>query len=216
MRAVSSEGGCYQPTVALICAGSTLLEFDNVRVPRENLIGRESAGFRHIMSNFNGERLGMAIGALRLSRVCAEDAFQHAMTRYTFGQPLLAHGVIRAKFANFGALIEPAWAFLEQLVWYIEQNRKHPERSVNIGGMTALLKVMSTRTLESCVREAQQVMGGLGYSRGGKGGRIEQISRDVRMFVVGGGSEEIMTELALRQETEDLRKYASKGTKAKL
>ena len=190
-------------------AGSTLLEFDGVCVPAANLIGREHAGFRLIMSNFNGERLGMAVGALRLSRVCAEDAFQHATTRHTFGQPLLAHGVIRAKFANFGAHIEPAFAFLEQLVWLYEQNRRHPDRAMNIGGMTALLKVMSTRTLEFCVREAQQVMGGLGYARGdGKGGRIEQISRDVRMFVVGGGSEEIMVELALKQEVEDLRKYA--------
>jgi alkylation response protein AidB-like acyl-CoA dehydrogenase len=51
--------------------------------------------------------------------------------------------------------------------------------------MTALLKVMSTRCLEVCVREAQQILGGLGYARGGRGGRIEAISRDVRVMTVG-------------------------------
>lgn len=157
------------------------------------------------MSNFNGERLGMSIGALRLARVCAEDAFQHACTRHTFGQPLLGHGVIRAKFSNFGAHLEPAWAFMEHLVWLIEEGEHSNSRAVNIGGMTALLKLISTRTLEFCVREAQQIMGGLGYSKTGKGARIEQISRDVRMFVVGGGSEEIMVELALKQEIVDLK-----------
>lgn len=68
--------------------------------------------------------------------------------------------------------------------------------------MTALLKIMSTRALEETVRECQQVMGGLGYlkSLGGRGARIEQISRDVRVLVVGGGSEEIMSDLVLRME----------------
>lgn len=56
---------------------------------------------------------------------------------------------------------------------------------VRIGGMTAMLKVVSTRCLEKCVREAQQIMGGLGYARGGKGGRVEAISRDVRVMAVG-------------------------------
>ena len=50
-------------------------------------------------------------------------------------------------------------------------------------------------------REAQQVLGGAGYQRGGPGAGIEQMSRDLRMMVVGGGSEEIISDLAVRQET---------------
>lgn len=50
-------------------------------------------------------------------------------------------------------------------------------------------------------REAQQVLGGAGYRRGGLGVSIEQMSRNLRMMVVGGGSEEIMANLAVRQET---------------
>lgn len=128
--------------------------------------------------------------------------------RETFGQTLISHGVIRAKLANFGALIEPAFAFMEQLIWLL-----HTQPEMNVGGMTALLKIMSTRALESCVREAQQIMGGLGYSKGGRGGRIEQISRDVRMFVVGGGSDEILTELSLRQEMADLSRSSELANK---
>jgi alkylation response protein AidB-like acyl-CoA dehydrogenase len=71
-------------------------------------------------------------------------------------------------------MIEPAQAFLEQLTWLIELSRKggkDSQSNLRIGGMTAMLKVVSTRCLEKCVREAQQVMGGLGYAKGGKGGR---------------------------------------------
>lgn len=197
-------------------SGSTFITFDDVSVPVENLIHKENRGFEVIMSNFNAERKAIATAAIRLSRVCCEDAWKHACTRETFGLKLIENAIIRAKFVKMGRMIEPAQAFLEQLTWLIELSRKNAERkenNVRIGGMTAMLKVVSTRCLEKCLREAQQIMGGLGYAKGGKGGRIEAISRDVRVMAVGGGSEEIMSELAIREETKDLKKYASASSK---
>jgi alkylation response protein AidB-like acyl-CoA dehydrogenase len=155
-------------------SGSTFIDFDNVTVPVSNLIHEENRGFEVIMSNFNAERKSLATAALRLSRICAEDAWRHAVTRETFGAKLIENAIIRAKFVKMGRMIEPAFAFLEQLTWLIESSQKEGKRGradIRIGGMTALLKVMSTRCLEVCVREAQQIMGGLGYSKGGKGGR---------------------------------------------
>lgn len=102
-------------------------------------------------------------------------------------------------------MIEPAYAFMEQLVNIRESTKDCASDDVNIGGMTALLKVMSTRALEKSVREGQQILGGAGYNKTGKGARIEQVSRDARVHVVGGGSEEIMAGLALRQEMKALR-----------
>ncbi|KAJ9629406.1 hypothetical protein H2203_001779 [Taxawa tesnikishii (nom. ined.)] len=165
-------------------SGSTYITFEDVEVPVENLIGKENRGFAYIMANFNPERLGLASAALRLSRVCVEDAWNYALSRETFGSPLIAKPIILAKFSKFGRLIEPVQAFMEQLAYHVEVS-KATGKSVNIGGMTALLKVMSTRCLEKVCREAQQVMGGAGYARSGKGSRIEQISRDVRVYVVG-------------------------------
>lgn len=86
-----------------------------------------------------------------------------------------------------------------------DTNRREGSRhEVRYGGLIAVLKVVAGRALEVTVREMQQVMGGLGYSRTGKGARIEQISRDVRVMIVGGGSEEILNELAFMQEKRDL------------
>lgn len=183
----------------------------------ENLIGKENQGFALIMSNFNPERLSLATAAIRLSRVCVQDAYAYAIERRTFGKPLIEHAGIKAKFAEMGTLIEPVQAFLEQLCNIVEYSRK-TGTEVNVGGQTALLKVMSTRCLEKVCREAQQIMGGAGYSKSGKGARIEQISRDVRVHVVGGGSEEIMSDLAVRQEARDvvLRAKARSASDSKL
>jgi alkylation response protein AidB-like acyl-CoA dehydrogenase len=186
-------------------SGSTFLSFDDVSVPASNLIGEENRGFPMIMSNFNPERLAMATAALRLARVCATDAYNYACERETFGAPLITRQSIRHKIAKFGQLIEPVQAFLDQLVFILETSRK-TGTPVNVGGMTALLKVISTHALEKCVREAQQILGGAGYSKTGKGQRIEQISRDIRVYAVGGGSEEIMKELAVAEEIKDLKR----------
>lgn len=187
----------------------------------ENRIGEENKGFPLIMSSesrpllnglhfliyqdFNPERLALACASLRLARVCAEDAFNYAVQRETFGSPLIQRQAIQSKIFKFGLMIEPAYAFMEQLVNILELTKDRPVDDVKIGGMTALLKVMSTRALEKSVREAQQIFGGAGYNKAGKGARVEQISRDARVHVVGGGSEEIMQGLALQEETKALQ-----------
>ncbi|KAJ6021112.1 hypothetical protein N7540_006616 [Penicillium herquei] len=186
-------------------SGSTFIELEDVRVPAENLIGEENKGFHLILSNFNAERLALACASLRLARVCAEDAFNYAIQRETFGSPLIEKQAIQSKIFKFGLMIEPAYAFMEQLVNIIELTKDLPVDDVKIGGQTALLKVMSTRALEKSAREAQQIFGGAGYNKAGKGARVEQISRDARVHVVGGGSEEIMQGLALQEETKALR-----------
>lgn len=150
-----------------------------------------------------------------MARVCLQDAYAYALSRQTFGTALINHQAIRTKFSMMGGSILPAHAFMESLValsntpWAsTAKSNDHivpvAAEQARIGGLIALLKVTAGRALEQAVREAQQVMGGLGYSRTGKGARIEQISRDMRVMIVGGGSEEILTELAFAQEGKDL------------
>lgn len=70
---------------------------------------------------------------------------------------------------------------------------------IKLGGPIALLKVQATETFEFCAREAAQIFGGLAYTRGGQGERVERLYREVRAYAIPGGSEEIMTELGIRQ-----------------
>lgn len=141
-----------------------------------------------------------------MARVCVEDSFEHAERRETFGKPLISNQIIRSKFASAGREIEAAHAYLEQLVHTLGSSLRQTGREPpGIGGLLASSKVLSCQVLERVAREAQQVMGGVGYSRGGRGGRVEQISRDVRVMVIGGGSEEILTDLSLNQEIKALK-----------
>jgi alkylation response protein AidB-like acyl-CoA dehydrogenase len=185
--------------------GSTFIEFDDVYVPISNLLGKENQGFKIVMSNFNHERLWLAITSLRLARVCVEDAYNHAITRHTFGQPLFSNQVIRAKFTAMGAAIETTHALIENLVYHAS-TVSATQRERDLAAWYALVKVQAGRTLEMVNREAQQIFGGLGFSRGGKGGRVEQISRDLRVLVVGGGSDEILTDLVARQMDARVKK----------
>ena len=165
------------------------IHFDDVEVPADNLIGPENGGFAGIMRNFNGERLGMSQQAAAFARICYEDALDWARQRETFGKPLITNQVIRHKLADMVRRISATQAWIDHCAWTVLNNCAFP-------GDFALLKVQATQTMEFCAREACQILGGASFVRGS---RIERIYREVRVMAIGGGSEEIMFDLASRQ-----------------
>ncbi|KAE8445512.1 hypothetical protein EG329_013275 [Mollisiaceae sp. DMI_Dod_QoI] len=179
-------------------SGTTYITFEDVKVPVENLIGKENQGFKVIMTNFNHERIGIIIQCLRFSRVCYEESIKYAHKRRTFGKKLIDHPVIRLKLAHMARQIEASYSWLESLIHQISHM---PEQlaMLRLGGPIASLKAQSTVTFEFCAREASQIFGGLSYSRGGQGGKVERLYRDVRAYAIPGGSEEIMLDLSIRQ-----------------
>jgi acyl-CoA dehydrogenase len=171
------------------CSDTAAIYFEDVEVPAENLIGPENGGFIGIMRNFNSERLGMAMGCCAFARVCMKEAAEWAQSRETFGKPLVGHQSIRIKLADMERQIEATQAWVDLCAWQVQNGRDRPADF-------AMLKVQATRMLESVAREAAQVLGGASYIRGSK---IERIYREVRVNAIGGGSEEIMLDLAGRQ-----------------
>lgn len=179
-------------------SGSTYIEFEDVKVPVENLLGKENEGFKVIMNNFNHERISIIQQASRFSRILYEEAVKHAHRRKTFGQKLIDHAVIRNKLANMAIRVEALHSWLEVLI-YQTTVMSHQESSLRLGGAIAGAKAFATQTLELCAREASQIFGGLSYTRGGQGGTVERLYREVRAYAIPGGSEEIMLDLSIRQ-----------------
>ncbi len=171
------------------CSDTATIYFDNVRVPAGNLLGQENKGFSVIMNNFNAERLAMSAAMEAFSRVCLEDAVAWARERKTFGQRLADHQVIRHKIAEMKQRINATQAYLQLVCQQLVAGSEN-------AGDIALLKVQCSQTMEFCAREAMQILGGIGYIRGS---RVERIYREVRVNAIGGGSEEIMRDLAARQ-----------------
>jgi len=178
-------------------SGTAYVTFDDVLVPIENLIGEENQGFMCIMYNFNGERFGIITQATRFARVCYEEAFRYAMRRKTFGKRLIDHQAIRTKLANMARQIEALQADLEHITFQVTK-MEHFEAVSKLAGPMALLKAQSSQVFEFCAREAAQIFGGLSYTCGGQGGKVERLYREVRAYAIPGGSEEIMLDLGIK------------------
>jgi alkylation response protein AidB-like acyl-CoA dehydrogenase len=179
-------------------SGTTYITFEDVKVPVENLIGKENEGFRYIMANFNHERWGIVVQANRFARVCLEESMKYAHKRKTFGQRLIDHPVIRQKLAHMARHVEATHSWLEAVTFQMK-NMPYKEQAMKLGGPIALMKAQSTTTFELCAREAAQIFGGLAYTRGGQGEKVERLYREVRAYAIPGGSEEIMLDLGIRQ-----------------
>ena len=85
-------------------------------------------------------------------------------------------------------------------------NMSKQEQNETLSGAIALAKVQVTTTAEYCAREAAQVFGGLSYTRGGQGDKVERLYREVRPYAIGGGSEEIMLDYAIRTAAKKVDK----------
>ena len=172
-----------------LASDTATLYFDDVRVPVENLITPENSGFSAIVNNFNAERIDLAVQSTAFSRVCFDEALAWARERETFGKRLGDHQVIRHKLAEMDRMINASKAWLELLSWRLNQG-DNPVAEI------AEAKVNATLCFEHCAREAAQILGGASYLRGDT---VERLYREVRVQAIGGGSEEIMRDLASRQ-----------------
>jgi acyl-CoA dehydrogenase len=171
------------------CSDTATLYFDQVRVPVANRIGPENAGFMAIMMNFNNERIMLAAQACAFAQVCYEESLDYARSRETFGKPLIRNQVIRHKLVDMRMRIEAVKANLEMLAWRVG-HKQLPVAEV------CLLKNFATTTLEWVANDAIQIFGGAGYLQGAK---VERIYRETKVLTIGGGSLEIMKDLAGRQ-----------------
>jgi acyl-CoA dehydrogenase len=125
------------------------------------------------MTNFNHERLSIAIGATRQARVALSAAVEYVLKREAFGKPLIDQPVVRHRLAKAGALLESQWAWVEQFVY---QMTKLPKATADIelGGLTAMVKAQSGIVLNECAQCAQLLFGGNGYTKSGQGELVER------------------------------------------
>lgn len=179
-------------------AGTAYVTYESVKVPVENLLGRENQGFRCIMHNFNHERWYIVAGANRASRLVVEECFKWAHQREVFGKPLVEQPVIRAKLARIASLVEGVHAWLEAVTHQM-RSMSHEEQAAKLAGPIALLKHLCTRCAGEVMDEACQIFGGRAITATGMGQIVERFQRSAKFAAILGGSEEIMADLGVRQ-----------------
>jgi acyl-CoA dehydrogenase len=181
-----------------LCSDTAQLRFHQVRVPAANLVGEEGSGFKMILTNFNGERLSMAAMALGFAEACYDEALDWARQRKTFGAAIIDHQVIRHKFMDMKMRIESTRAWLQAVSERADAGDRGDKsaKGAEWVAQVCLLKNHATQTMGFCADQAVQILGGMGFMRGTKS---ERIYREVKVMTIGGGTEEIMKELASRQ-----------------
>ena len=161
------------------------LSFSDMRVPAENLLGREGVGFYEVMRIFQRERLVAGLHAVAMSECALDDTIAYVKERQAFGGPLSDKQVIRHKLADLATMIEAGrW-----LTYAACQKFQAGEEAVREISMVKLFTAeMVNRVAYDCV----QLHGGYGYMREYP---VERFARDARLMTIGGGTSEIMRDI---------------------
>jgi alkylation response protein AidB-like acyl-CoA dehydrogenase len=170
---------------------------EDVKVPVENLLGKEGQGFQVITFSFNHERWYIVCHVNRYSRLILEECFKWANQRVVFGQKLIEQPVIRQKLAHMVSQVESVQNWLENITYQMTK-MSHKEQTIKLGGPIALLKLLCTRVAHYVSDEACQIFGGRAITKTGMGRMIEGFQRTYKFGAILGGSEEIMADLGIR------------------
>ncbi|MBG4752568.1 acyl-CoA dehydrogenase family protein [Pseudomonas aeruginosa] len=165
------------------------LFFDDCRVPAENLIGVENAGFACIMANFQSERLALAVMANMTAQLALEESLRWAREREAFGKPIGKFQVLRHRLAEMATQLEVSREFT-----YRQAAKMAAGKSVI--KEISMAKNFATDVADRLTYDAVQVLGGMGYMRESL---VERLYRDNRILSIGGGSREIMNEIIGKQ-----------------
>lgn len=166
--------------------------YEEVRVPRENLLGVEGKGLAQTLTVLDGGRIGIGALSVGLAQAAYEAAIKYAHERQTFGTPIAQHQAIQWMIADAATEIEAARLMVYRAAW-LKENGKPYTVAASMG------KLFATETAERVCFNAIQIHGGYGYSVEFP---VERIYRDQRLMTIGEGTSEIQRLVIARHVLE--------------
>jgi acyl-CoA dehydrogenase len=170
------------------CSDTAELSYVDVEVPADNLVGEEGRGFVYIAEQFVVERIFLALMGYGHAARALALAAQYCQDRVTFGKPLVANQVVRAKLVEMHRQVAVARTYT------LEVARRHVAGETVIAE-ACLAKQTAVDAAVAVTNDAVQLFGGAGYMHGTE---VERHYRDARILPIGGGSTEVLTDLAAR------------------
>ena len=173
--------GDHYDKMGIRSSSTAELIFNNVKVPKENLLGKEGEGFKIAMSTLDGGRIGIASQALGIAQGAFENALAYAKEREQFGKPIAFQQVISFKLADMATKLRAA-RFLVYSAAELKEN--HEDYAME----SAMAKQYASDVCLEIVNEALQIFGGTGYL---KGMEVERAYRDAKICTIYEGTNEI-------------------------
>ena len=170
------------------CSDTAELSYVDVEVPADILVGEEGRGFVYIAEQFVVERIFLALMGYGHAARALALAAQYCQDRVTFGKPLVANQVVRAKLVEMHRQVAVARTYT------LEVARRHVAGETVIAE-ACLAKQTAVDAAVAVTNDAVQLFGGAGYMHGTE---VERHYRDARILPIGGGSTEVLTDLAAR------------------
>ena len=171
---------------------TTEIIFEDCRVPKENLLGKEGEGFKIAMMTLDGGRNGIAAQAVGIAQGALDAAVDYAKERVQFGKPIAAHQGIGFKLADMATGIEASRLLTYQAAWLESEGLPYGKES-------AMSKLFAGDTAMKVTTEAVQVFGGYGYT---KDYPVERYMRDAKITQIYEGTQEIQRLVISRMITK--------------
>jgi citronellyl-CoA dehydrogenase len=165
------------------------LFFDGCRIPKRYVLGETGKGFYYTMTNFQGERLASALGAVAGMERALEMAIAYGKERHAFGQPVGEFQVWRHRFAEHLTSVEAA-------KWLTYRATDLVNRGLPAVKEITMAKLFTSELCQKVAYDCMQIFGGFGYTVEYP---ISRVWRDVRLHTIGAGSSEIMKEILVKQ-----------------
>ena len=173
--------GDHYDKLGIRSSSTAELIFHDVKVPKENLLGKEGQGFKIAMSTLDGGRIGIAAQALGIAQGAYEEALAYAKEREQFGASIAANQGISFKLADMATKLRCA-----RFLVYSAAELKHNHESY--GKEAAMAKMYASDIALEVCNDALQIFGGSGYL---KGMNVERMYRDAKITTIYEGTNEI-------------------------
>lgn len=173
--------GVHENKMGMRSSDTHSVNFNDVKVPKENRLGDDGNGFKFAMKTLEGGRIGIASQALGIASGAYEFAVKYAKERKTFGTEIINHQAIAFKLANMATEIEAARFLCLKAAWMKDQKLPY-------GNASAMAKLYAAETAMRVTTEAVQIHGGYGYV---KEYHVERLMRDAKLTQIYEGTSEI-------------------------
>jgi butyryl-CoA dehydrogenase len=172
--------GSKEKKMGMRASDTTELSFEDCKIPKENLLGKENEGFKIALSLLDSSRIGIAAQALGIAQAALNEALKYSKERVQFGQTISNFQAIQFKLADMATQIEAARLLTYRAAWM-------KDRGMKLSKEASMAKLVASETANFVVNEAVQIHGGYGYM---KEYAVERYFRDARVTEIYEGTSE--------------------------